>query len=356
MKKFLKEYGFIMGVGLLIGAASVALTAWGNPANMGLCVACFLRDATGSLHLHGVETLQYMRPEILGLVLGAFLISLFRKEWRPVGGSSPMARFVVGMIVMLGALVFLGCPLRLALRLGNGDLNAVVGLLGILAGIGIGIIPLKFGFTFGRAHKQSKLEGLVFPAAILVALVLLLSKQFLAFSESGPASQGAPILLAFGIALVIGVLSQSSRFCFVGGMRDTVMLRDFKLLSGYLAVIVAAFVGNVIVKGTLPTFSFTNQPIAHSEWLWNFLGMALVGWGSVLLGGCPLRQLILAGSGNSDSAITVLGFVAGAAICHNFNLASSAKGIVGGPVALAVIVGFAVLILMSIFGTVRKEA
>ena len=41
------------------------------------------------------------------------------------------------------------------------------------------------------------------------------------------------------------------------------------------------------------------QPIAHSSHLWNLLGMVLVGWGSVLLGGCPLRQLILAGEGNT---------------------------------------------------------
>ena len=46
----------------------------------------------------------------------------------------------------------------------------------------------------------------------------------------------------------------------------------------------------------------------------------------VLLGGCPLRQVILAGEGNSDAAVTVTGFVVGAAICHNFGLASSAKG------------------------------
>ena len=49
----------------------------------------------------------------------------------------------------------------------------------------------------------------------------------------------------------------------------------------------------------------------------------MVGWGSVLLGGCPLRQLILAGEGNADSAITVLGMIAGAATSHNFGLAGS---------------------------------
>lgn len=31
--------------------------------------------------------------------------------------------------------------------------------------------------------------------------------------------------------------------------------------------------------------------------------MLLAGFGCVLLGGCPLRQLVLAGEGNSDSAM-----------------------------------------------------
>ena len=54
--------------------------------------------------------------------------------------------------------------------------------------------------------------------------------------------------------------------------------------------------------------------------------MLLVGLASVLLGGCPLRQPILAGSGSSDSAVAVIGMIVGAAFCHNFGLASSADG------------------------------
>ena len=83
--------------------------------------------------------------------------------------------------------------------------------------------------------------------------------------------------------------------------------------------------------------------------------MVLVGWGSVLLGGCPLRQLILAGEGNTDSAVTVTGFIVGAAISHNFGLASSGTGIGSGPVALTVIVGFVVLAVISITNMQKLE-
>ena len=58
--------------------------------------------------------------------------------------------------------------------------------------------------------------------------------------------------------------------------------------------------------------------------------MFVVGLGSVMLGGCPLRQLILAGEGNSDSAITVVGYLVGAAFAHNFGLAGSADSVVEG--------------------------
>ena len=44
---------------------------------------------------------------------------------------------------------------------------------------------------------------------------------------------------------------------------------------------------------------------------------------AVLAGGCPLRQLILAGQGSSDSAMTVIGMFIGAALAHNFGLAAS---------------------------------
>ncbi|MDE7220386.1 MAG: YeeE/YedE family protein, partial [Oscillospiraceae bacterium] len=132
-----------------------------------------------------------------------------------------------------------------------------------------------------------------------------------------------------------------------------VLFRDFRLISAFLAIIIAVLAGNLILGKF--NFGFAEQPIAHSEWLWNLLGMVLVGWGSVLLGGCPLRQLILAGEGNTDSAVTVTGFIVGAAISHNFGLASSATGIGAGPVALAVAVGFVVLAVVSVMNMQKLE-
>ena len=122
----------------------------------------------------------------------------------------------------------------------------------------------------------------------------------------------------------------------------------------------AVLAGNLILKfsGVNPaafTLSFAGQSVAHTDGLWNFLGMTLVGLGSVMLGGCPLRQLILSGSGNSDSTVAVLGMVVGAAFCHNFGLASSGTGpTFNGQVA--VVIGLVVVAAIGVGNLNRKAA
>jgi len=94
---------------------------------------------------------------------------------------------------------------------------------------------------------------------------------------------------------------------------------------------------------------FSGQPVAHNQAIWNFLGMGIVGLAAVLAGGCPLRQLILAGEGNADALATILGTLLGAALMHNFGWAASANGVTsGGKIMVAMVwilllvIGFAV--------------
>ena len=109
----MKEKRNLLIAGVIIGVISVFLVLNGNPKNMGFCIACFIRDIAGATKLHTAAVVQYVRPEILGLVIGSFLISLCFKEFKPRGGSAPVTRFVISLIVMVGALSFLGCPCRM---------------------------------------------------------------------------------------------------------------------------------------------------------------------------------------------------------------------------------------------------
>ena len=66
--------------GVVCGIVAACLATLGNPANMAFCIACFIRDTAGAMGMHQAEVVQYARPEIIGLVLGAFIISIATKE------------------------------------------------------------------------------------------------------------------------------------------------------------------------------------------------------------------------------------------------------------------------------------
>ncbi len=103
-----KKKLLVIATGGALGLLSVYLVRMGNPANMGYCIACFLRDISGGLGFHRAETVLYMRPEIFGLIAGAFLAAMVTKEHKAVGGSSPLLRFFLafaGMVGMLGGIL-----------------------------------------------------------------------------------------------------------------------------------------------------------------------------------------------------------------------------------------------------------
>ncbi len=349
----------IIITGAVVGLISSLLVKFGNPGNMGFCVACFVRDIAGATKMHTAAIVQYFRPEVVGLVIGAFVMALLSKEFSPKGGSAPFTRFILGVFVMIGALVFLGCPLRMLLRIGGGDLNAVIALVGFALGILSGIFFLNKGFTLKRTYTLSKAEGFAFPVALtFLFLLFLLLPSLFAFSEKGPGSMHAPILMALAAGVIVGALSQKNRLCMVAGIRDAVLFKDWKLLVGFVTIIIAAMIGN-LAFGQFH-LGFSGQPIAHSVHLWSFLGMMLVGFGSVLLGGCPLRQLIMAGEGNADSAVTAVGYLVGTAFAHNFGLAGSSATAesIGGPSIYgkgAVVLGIVVMLVIACVNTKRAK-
>lgn len=345
----------ILVAGLAIGIIAALLVVFGNPVNMGFCIACFLRDIAGAVGLHRAEAVQYIRPEIIGLVLGSLIMALGKKEFAAKGGSSPVTRFVLGFFVMIGCLMFLGCPFRMILRLAGGDGNALFGLLGFAAGILCGVFFLNRGYSLKRTYKLGCGEGFMLPGIMIALLVLLsVAPSFIYFTAAGvgPGAMHAAVIISLAAGLIVGALAQRTRLCMVGGIRDLVLFKETKLLFGFVAICVAAFIVNLIIGKFNP--GFAGQPVAHTDGLWNALGMLLCGFGCVLLGGCPLRQLVLAGEGNADSAITVLGLIVGAAFAHNFGLASSGAG----PTAngkIAVIIGIVVVAVIACVNTFGKK-
>ena len=286
---------------------------------MGVCAVCFLRDIAGALEIHKVGKLSYLRPEIMGFILGSFIAALIFKEFQSRSGSSPIIRFFISFFVSLGALVFLGCPIRMMARLTAGDPTAISALLGLMIGAFIGVQFLKKGFSLGRTYNVNTANKWIIPVIALLFLVLLLVKP--GFMPSFPETGHAPLLLSLVAGLLVGYAANRTRLCTVGAFRDIFLMKDLHLFSGILGVLAFAFILNLIFGQVYPGA----HPGAHTDNLWNFWGLFVVGIGSTLIGGCPLRQMVLAGSGNADSGVSVLGMIVGAGLSHNFGMVS-AKG------------------------------
>ena len=359
MKNFFASSWGVILVGVVIGILAPLLQYWGNPGNMGICVACFERDIAGAVGLHRAGVVQYMRPEIIGFVLGALGAALICRDFRPRAGSAPIVRFALGAFAMIGALVFLGCPWRAILRLAAGDYNAIFGVAGLIVGVWIGTMFLKQGFNLGRAGKTHYSVGLIMPLIMVLFFILMLvfpqvqdeaKSGVLFYSLKGPGAMHAPLIVSLIVGLAVGYLAQRSRFCTMGAFRDLILFKQTHLFAGVFALFAVALVMNIILGQAHP--GFEGQPVAHTDYFWNFAGMVLAGLAFALAGGCPGRQLFMAGEGDGDAAVFVLGMITGAGFAHNFSLASSPKGI--GPHGMAaVIIGMAFCLFVGL--TMRKK-
>lgn len=328
-----RVFVFLLFSCLAVGWISALLVAHGNPGNMGVCGACFTRDVAGALGLHAAKPVQYIRPELVGIILGAFLAALMSREFAGRGGSAPLVRFILGMLMAVGALVFLGCPIRMLMRLGGGDLNGLTGLAGFVAGVLVTIPFHKMGYTLGASEKGPASFGWIMPILALVLLALAVFRPVVNeaaggpvfASATGPGSMRAPLWISLVAGAVVGWLFQRSRFCVVSAARDPLLSREWIMTAGAVAVVVAAGAGNALLADNF-RLGFDQQPIAHTDHLWNFLAMTMVGVAASLAGGCPVRQMVLAGEGNGGAGVTFLGMLVGSALAHNFLMVSSPAG------------------------------
>ena len=120
------------------------------------------------------------------------------------------------------------------------------------------------------------------------------------------------------IGIILGYLGQRSRMCFIGGIRDFILVRDTYLLRGLIAFGLTAWLAFPLAR--LVTGADTG-PFGLSDALTlglTILGGFGVGFFSTLANGCPFRQHVLAAQGTASSIAYLAGFFAGAVIFHSW--------------------------------------
>ncbi len=311
--------------GASLGLGAVLLSFLGNPVNSGICISCFMENLAGALQLQDDLRMSYLRPELVGFLLGSFFMAKKSRRFLVTGGSSPLIRFFLGFFIIVGCAVFIGCPIKLIQRLACGDLTAVAALFGLLFGVWLGAKYIRAGVVLDREKSMPTINGYIFPTiGVLLLLFIFLRPSFINQGQTGPAAQHAPVLISLAISLVVGALAQRSGLCITGGLRNFFLFRETTLLYGVLTFFISALLLSLLTGQF--NLGINGQPASHMGHGWTFLAMTLVGLASVLIDGCPFRQLIKAGQGDVDAGITCFGMLTGAAIVITWLLRSTSAG------------------------------
>jgi YedE family putative selenium metabolism protein len=269
-----------------------------------------------------------MRPEIVFIVMGSFISATVRGEFNPRLSNSLPYYFLGGFFMIIGSMVFIGCPIKMLLRLSGGDITSISGIFGVFAGVFSGVMVLKEGVdTKDFAQKQAgqPLSSWLFIILLTSFFLLNIIKPgIMAESTSGAASERASLITAASLGLIIGVAAQYSRFCVTGAIRNSIILRN---PAGYIALIgltVSALVINLLTGSF--NFGIYGQPGSHNEHLWSVISMFMVGYIAVIIDGCPFRQLIKSGEGDMNAQTAFMGMLFGGGVAQSFHVYSDASG------------------------------
>jgi hypothetical protein len=141
--------------GLVVSVLAVLAGVWGHvspPAAYGLCSACHGRDLADWILNHTEGTKLFVTAAgagwplltVVGLVIGAFVAAKRNGEFSTLNLGGNARQFALGGVVMGAALFVGGCPTRMLIRTGYGDVAGAVGLGGIAVGIVLATLSLRW--------------------------------------------------------------------------------------------------------------------------------------------------------------------------------------------------------------------
>jgi hypothetical protein len=140
-----------LAIGILAAFVQVLLISAGGPEAYGFCVACHTRDVVNDavnsfagtkLALAAISQNAILPVmTVIGVLIGAFVSAKYYQEFKTKTGSvaSYVWYLLGGVLFMIFALFMGGCPYRMGLRIGYGDVVALIGVIAIIIGVLVGI-------------------------------------------------------------------------------------------------------------------------------------------------------------------------------------------------------------------------
>jgi hypothetical protein len=142
--------------GIAAALLAIVVGQWGHvspPAAYGLCSACHGRDLADWVlnHVEGKHLFvtaagagSWPLLTVVGLVIGSFVASKRNREFGSINIGGNARQFAYGAVVMCAALFVGGCPTRIIIRAGFGDLAGILALGGVAAGIVAATLSMRW--------------------------------------------------------------------------------------------------------------------------------------------------------------------------------------------------------------------
>lgn len=154
-KKVFKLFYAPMFFGVAAGVLAVLAQPLFNiqpPQAYGICTVCHARDLLNwlsnlllSIKIEAADvSIHYPLLTTVGLVIGSVVSSKLNGEYRRISSEKLFPMFLLGIIVSNVGLLIMSCPTRLVLRFAFADPYASLGLVGLVFGISIGVMVLKW--------------------------------------------------------------------------------------------------------------------------------------------------------------------------------------------------------------------
>lgn len=370
LERFREDYRTLFGRqwpvwvgGLLIGVVNVFLFIFYQPWTT---LDGALNWGDWSLYRLGVFASDADSPLLrsgsvinLGLLFGAMMAALLAGQFGVrVGPMSELVKGAVGGVLLgAGAAIARGCNVggffSATSAFGLNGLTMAVGLaVGAFAGARYLVWETERGgpVTTAPAPTPAASGNPIAPRHIIpqplfgLAVLVILLGAAITYGLSGFADRA--IILLFGVLL--GVISQRSRVCFVQAFREPFLTGRTEHTRAMLLGLLVSVIGFALVKTVI--FEKELEFVRPTFWIGSLVGGLIFGVGMVLAGGCGGGTIWRVGEGHVKLWLALIAYVFSASLVNELLQRTGLRDQLGEAVFLPDRVGWnwAVLILIGV--------
>jgi len=297
--------------GILIGLINVMMFAyakpWGVADGVGNWGNWILLQFGAEVGDQAPITLYTTSVTNLSLIFGAFIAALLSRQFafRLTTRRDLIRGLLGGILLGIGSVLGMGCTIGGFLSAFSAlSLAGPLFMLGLFGGayVGLKLLMMDLARESVRQGPPPRVIGTsTQPYQPLIALALIVLVAIWLFNDSTEFTYRGITALRSGLVffgLMLGLINQRSRFCFVRAFREPYMTGDGSMAKAGAIALLVGLVGFSVLKGTdLADFRGMEEFVNPSVWIGSLSGGLIFGIGMVFTGGCASGSLWRAGEG-----------------------------------------------------------